>query len=249
MLSSAIRRDEASLKQRWEDAPPMPVRLRPTAPLAPAAILVGDPGRALLLAQELLEAPKMSNHARGLWGYSGRTAAGEALTIQATGMGGPSAAMVLADLAELGVGRAVRIGTCVAFGDARPGDLLIAETALAVGASSASFGVAVGDAATPDPELTRRVTAELGEEGRPVTVASLDAMPAKAETAGGAAAADMQTLAVLAAARRLGIAAAAVLIAAETERDGRLADEQLERAAAQAGAAVARAVSNPQVEG
>ena len=38
------------------------------------AILVGDPGRALLLAQELLEQPKMSNHARGLWGYSGQTA-------------------------------------------------------------------------------------------------------------------------------------------------------------------------------
>ena len=45
----------------------------------------------------------MSNHARGLWGYSGRTPAGAELTIQATGMGGPSAAVVLADLAELGV--------------------------------------------------------------------------------------------------------------------------------------------------
>ena len=48
----------------------MPARLRPTAPIAPDAILVGDPGRALLLAQELLEQPKMSNHARGLWGYT-----------------------------------------------------------------------------------------------------------------------------------------------------------------------------------
>ena len=50
---------------------PVPARLRPTAPIAADAILVGDPGRALLLAQELLEEPKMSNHARGLWGYSG----------------------------------------------------------------------------------------------------------------------------------------------------------------------------------
>ena len=49
----------------------MPPRLRPTAPIAADAVLVGDPGRALLLAQELLEEPKMSNHARGLWGYSG----------------------------------------------------------------------------------------------------------------------------------------------------------------------------------
>ena len=95
----------------------MPARLRPTAPLATDAILVGDPGRALLLAQELLEQPKMSNHARGLWGYTGRTAAGEELTIQATGMGGPSAALVLADLAKLGVKRVVRVGTCVAAGE------------------------------------------------------------------------------------------------------------------------------------
>src|SRR6478735_1322000 len=93
----------------------MPARLRPTAPIAADAILVGDPGRALMLAQALLEEPKMSNHARGLWGYTGGTAAGHRLSLQATGMGGPSAALVLADLAELGVRRAVRIGTCTAI--------------------------------------------------------------------------------------------------------------------------------------
>ena len=132
----------------------MPARLKPTAPIAPAAILVGDPGRALLLAQELLEQPKMSNHARGLWGYSGRTAEGEELTIQATGMGGPSAALVLADLAELGVERAVRVGTCVAFGAAaRAGELLAVEAALAAGGSAASFGVAAGETVAPDGEL------------------------------------------------------------------------------------------------
>src|SRR5262245_3584461 len=90
----------------------MPSRLRPVAPVAAEAILVGDPGRALALAQELYEqVPKMSNHARGLWGYHGTTPAGRELTVQATGMGGPSAALVLADLAELGVRRAVRVGT------------------------------------------------------------------------------------------------------------------------------------------
>src|SRR5215213_4718701 len=97
--------------------------LRPTGPIAPAALLVGDPGRALLLAQELLESPKMSNHARGLWGYTGAAEGGE-LTIQSTGMGGPSAAIVLGDLAELGVRRAVRVGTGAALSRrARPGEL------------------------------------------------------------------------------------------------------------------------------
>jgi len=228
----------------------MPVRLKPTAPIAPAAILVGDPGRALLLAQELLEQPKMSNHARGLWGYGGRTAAGEQLTIQATGIGGPSAALVLADLAELGVERAVRVGTCVAFGPtAGPGELLAVEAALAAGGSAASFGVASGETVAPDAELSRRLADALGDGARAVTVASLDTMPAHPSAAAGAAAADMQTLAVLATARGLDLAAAAVLIAADVGGGAALADEALEEAAKLAGKAAAEALSNPQVEG
>ena len=50
------------------------IHLKPTAPLAERVLLPGDPGRALLLAQSLLEAPKMFNHNRGLWGYTGRPA-------------------------------------------------------------------------------------------------------------------------------------------------------------------------------
>src|SRR6476659_10166432 len=127
-------------------------RLRPTAPIAADAVLVGDPGRALLLAQELLEAPKMSNHARGLWGYSGRTPAGNELTIQATGMGGPSAAIVLGDLAELGVRQAVRVGTCVAHDRAPATGAL-----LFVGSAEADC-----ETAFPDHELTERLARELG---------------------------------------------------------------------------------------
>src|SRR5215217_3915940 len=130
----------------------MPARLRPTAPIAADAILVGDPGRALLLAQELLESPKMSNHARGLWGYSGLTAAGNELTIQSTGTGGPSAALVLADLAELGVRRAVRVGSCLAAGPAGARSTSSSSQALAVGGSASAFGVAPGGSVAPDAD-------------------------------------------------------------------------------------------------
>jgi uridine phosphorylase len=218
--------------------------------MAPDAILVGDPGRALLLAQELLEKPKMSNHARGLWGYTGPTAMGRSLTIQATGMGGPSAAMVLADLAGLGVSRVVRVGTCAAFGpEARPGELLLTAAALGTAGSAASFGVAEGETIPPDAVLHGRLAAELGDGVRMVTVASLDAMPAAASAAAGAAAADMQTLAVLARSRALGIAAAAVLIVTEAEGSGTIEGEELEALAIQAGRAAAGALSNLQVEG
>lgn len=228
----------------------MPTRLRPSASMAPDAILVGDPGRALLLAQELLEKPKMSNHARGLWGYTGRTPTRDELTIQATGMGGPSAAIVLTDLAELGIRRVVRVGTCAAFGaEAQPGELLLIEAARATAGSAASFGLAAGETVSPDQPLRERLAAELGTEARGVTVASLDTMPAGAAEAGGAAAADMQTLAVLARAEALEIAAAAVLVVAEAERRDRLDDEKMGLAAVRAGRAAATALSNPQVEG
>ena len=156
----------------------MPSRLRPTASIAADAILVGDPGRALMLAQELLQQPKMSNHARGLWGYSGRTPAGAELTIQATGMGGPSAAIVLTDLTKLGVQRAVRVGTCAAVEpEAEGGELLLAAEAVALGGSAAAFGAAPGEAISPDPDLYRLLRTELSDEARPVRVGSFDAMP------------------------------------------------------------------------
>ncbi|HVY96587.1 MAG TPA: hypothetical protein VHA54_06465 [Solirubrobacterales bacterium] len=216
----------------------MPARLRPTAPIAAAAILVGDPGRALMLAQELLESPKMSNHARGLWGYGGRTAAGEELTIQATGIGGPSAAVVLADLAELGVRRAVRVGTCTALApDLEAGTLLDVEEAHAWGGPVGGGGAAIH----PDGELAARLRAALGDSGRSGVVASLDVLhgggaPAPVE-AGDAA--DMQTAAILGRGRELGLAVAAVLVVSESAAGERLGDEAEQEAAKQAGRAAA----------
>jgi purine-nucleoside phosphorylase len=230
---------------RVERCRAMPKRLRPTAPLAPDVVLVGDPGRALLLAQELLDEPKMSNHARGLWGYSGRTAGGERLTIQSTGMGGPSAAVVLVDLAKLGVRRAVRIGTCMAVaGSGRPGDLIAVDSARAEGASAASFGVATGEPTLPDLELGKRLLRELPKPVSSAAVASFDRLHADSDTSvEGIAVTDMQTATVLACGRALGIAVAAVLIVETTGKGERISDDELERAAKRAGQAAAASLS------
>jgi uridine phosphorylase len=118
------------------------IHLHPTGPLAERVLLPGDPGRALLLAQSLLVEPKMFNHNRGLWGYTGTAAAdGELLTIQSTGMGGPSAAIVIAELADLGARRLMRVGTCGALdGSLALGELLIATGALAADGTSQALG-------------------------------------------------------------------------------------------------------------
>ena len=221
----------------------MPARLRPTAPIAAAAVLVGDPGRALALAQELLEKPKMSNHARGLWGYSGRTPAGAGLTVQSTGMGGPSAAIVLSDLAGLGVRRAVRVGTCAALVPGLvPGDLLTVSEAHAWGGPGAGGGEAVA----PDPELGDALRRQLGDAAREGTVASLETLHSEHPdpAALGADAADMQTAALLARGRELGVAVAAVLVVTEGADGERLDDEAAEEAAKRAGN-VASAVLSP----
>jgi uridine phosphorylase len=220
----------------------MPARLRPTAPIAADAILVGDPGRALALAQELLEQPKMSNHARGLWGYHGRTVAGTELTVQATGMGGPSAAIVLADLAELGVRRAIRVGSCTALNPHLQAGMLLA---IAEAYDWAASGGQAGESVRPDARLSESLRRELGDEGRAATVASLDVLHhrgAPASIARGDAA-DMQTATLLSRGPSLGVSLAVVLIVTETTAGNRLADDGIDRASKRAGTAALRALS------
>jgi uridine phosphorylase len=232
--------------------PSVPARLRPTAPIAAEAILVGDPGRALMLAQAVLAEPKMCNHARGLWGYTGRTAAGGELTIQSTGMGGPSAGLVLADLAELGVRRAVRVGTCTAIDpELQLGALVVASGARSGDGESG----AASEQALPDRELLDGLRTDLGEAAVARAVLSLDTLHGAARSipTGRGEVADMQTATLLRRGRELGVAIAAVLIVTETEAGDRIGPEEEELAAKLAGDAAANLLqpstkpeSNPQ---
>jgi len=153
-------------------------------------------------------------------------------------MGGPSAAIVLHELAELGVRRAIRVGTCTALREGlEPGDLV----AVAEAHAWSGPGGGAGEAVAPDPELQARLREALGEAARPGTAASLDVLhrggaPPPVEEG---EVADMQTAAIFGAARRLEIGAAAVLIVSEGAGGERLGDEELEAAAKLAGRAAA----------
>jgi uridine phosphorylase len=129
------------------------IHLRPTAELAERVLLPGDPGRALALAQTLLVKPLMFNHHRGLWGYTGAAVAdGEPLTIQATGMGGPSAAIVLTELISLGARRLIRTGTCGALAPGLAlGELVVAREAICADGASRALGA--GERVAADPAL------------------------------------------------------------------------------------------------
>jgi uridine phosphorylase len=103
----------------------------------------------------------MFNHNRGLWGYTGAAADGVALTIQSTGMGGPSAAIVIAELTDLGARRFLRVGTCAALSRALAlGDLLVVTEAIPADGTSRSLG-ADGPLA-PDHRLLAALMAVAG---------------------------------------------------------------------------------------
>lgn len=210
----------------------MPVKMKPLEPTGPDVILVGDPRRAFALAQELTVQPRMSHQARGLWGYTGETASGRRLTVQATGSGGPSAVPVIGDLVEAGATRMVRLGTCLSPIHA-PGEILLVTAALAFDGASRSLsdrgdeGVSRDAPPTvlPDPGLLRL----LKGLGHPATVASHDLVARHDLTVRDRVEPrDLQTAATLALAGRLGVAAAALLVVAEGGRSDRLAEDELE---------------------
>jgi DeoD family purine-nucleoside phosphorylase len=224
------------------------LHLRPTAPLAERVLLPGDPGRALLLAQSLLEAPKMFNHHRGLWGYTGIAADGEPLTIQSTGMGGPSSAIVIAELHELGARTLLRVGTCGGLDETLElGRLVIAAEAICDDGTSLALGA--GPRVTADPGLTERLTAADGS-ARAGTVVSTDLFydgPEGCEQrwlADGALAVEMEAATLFALADRRGLRAGAVLIVSDvllpTRR--RIEPERLREAERHLGEVAARAL-------
>jgi DeoD family purine-nucleoside phosphorylase len=193
------------------------IHLQPTAPLAERVLLPGDPGRALLLAQALLTEPKMFNHNRGLWGYTGAAADGRPLTIQSTGMGGPSTAIVVAELADLGATTLVRVGTCGALdGSLTLGQLLVATEALVADGTSRALGA--GDRVAASPELVATLIAQEERHG-PVVSSDLfyEGEPGAEERwrAAGALAVEMETATLFALARRRGLRAGSVLIVSD----------------------------------
>ena len=196
-----------------------PIHLRPTAELAERVLLPGDPGRALLLAQDLLAEPKMFNHNRGLWGYSGIARDGEPLTVQSTGMGGPSAAIVISELADLGATRLIRVGTCGGLDQAlRLGDLLLATEAIAADGTSRALGGGERPAATPALLAALASAANHGPSGAVVSTDLFYDTPAGQEErwhAAGALAVEMEAAALFALAARRNLQAGCLLIVSD----------------------------------
>jgi DeoD family purine-nucleoside phosphorylase len=93
----------------------MPIHLRANkGDYAPTTLLVGDPARAVRVSQILTES-NLVNKNRGLLGYTGSFKE-KKISVQTTGMGCPSAAIVVEELIQLDVKTLIRIGTCGGIG-------------------------------------------------------------------------------------------------------------------------------------
>jgi uridine phosphorylase len=184
-----------------------------------------------MLAQTMLEGPRMFNHHRGLWGYTGTAADGRSLTIQATGMGGPSAAIVLHELIALGARSAIRVGTCGALAPGiELGELVIARQAICADGTSRALGA--GERADADAALTESLVraAPSAHVGAVVSVDLFyEADPGAARD--DAIAIEMEAAAMFALGARAGVPVGCALAVSDTfGRDGarrRIGDEAL----------------------
>jgi purine-nucleoside phosphorylase len=104
-----------------------PLHVRAAAgDVADFVLLPGDPDRASRIAERFFEEPVRYTSYRQMYGYTG-SYRGVRVSVQATGMGCPSLAIVVEELLSLGATTLVRVGTAGIVAEAvAPGDLIVA---------------------------------------------------------------------------------------------------------------------------
>jgi uridine phosphorylase len=134
------------------------------AEIGDAAILIGDPARVGRIATHMSDVHSVREN-RGLRTITG-TRAGRRITVSAFGMGAPIATIVLHELFALGIRTFLRIGTAMAVPPAQLGDFVLADGALRAEGTSNSYAPQ-GFPAIADFALNTRLRDRLGTSRRP----------------------------------------------------------------------------------
>jgi len=147
---------------------------------APLVLIPGDPERARKIAMRFdggLDAARLVNANRGLLGYTG-TVNGRPISVQTSGMGAPSLAIVVEELLRLGARKLVRVGTSGALRTTiRLGDLIIATASSPTDGTTQAFMRGKPYAPAPDFALTQalvRAAERLGVPFHVGPIATLD---------------------------------------------------------------------------
>jgi DeoD family purine-nucleoside phosphorylase len=149
----------------------MPIHVRASpGDYADACLLPGDPLRAKYIAETFLEDVVQRNAERGMLGFTG-TFGGKPVSVQASGMGCPSAAIVVEELVQLGVKKIMRVGTCGGLQpDLAMGELVIALSATPADATASHYVGGEPHAPTADFALVHEAVHQARHLGKPVRV-------------------------------------------------------------------------------
>jgi purine-nucleoside phosphorylase len=151
---------------------PIHVRAEP-GDYAEACLLPGDPIRAQYIAETYFDNPVQRNSERGLLGFTGEYE-GHPVSVQATGMGCPTAAIVMEELVQLGVKRFLRVGTCGGLQqDLLLGDLIVALTAVPADGTARHYVGGDPHCPTADWELVHGAVHAAKELGQPMRVGAI----------------------------------------------------------------------------
>jgi DeoD family purine-nucleoside phosphorylase len=149
----------------------MPIHVRASrGDYAEACLLPGDPLRARYIAETFMEDVVQRNSERGMLGYTG-TFDGRPVSVQSSGMGCPSAAIVIEELVQLGVKKLMRVGTCGGLQpDLSMGDLIVALSATPADSTATHYVLGEPHAPTADFALVHEAVHQAKELGKPVRV-------------------------------------------------------------------------------
>src|SRR5512142_2119613 len=149
----------------------MPIHVRAEPGDYPEAVLLpGDPLRARYIAETYFDDVVQTNSERGMLGFRGMWE-GKPVSVQATGMGCPSAAIVIEELVMLGCKKLLRVGTC---GGLQPhhalGDMIVAISAVPQDSTASTFVGGEPHCPTADFGLVHGAVHYAKELGQPIHV-------------------------------------------------------------------------------
>jgi len=127
--------------------------------VAERVIVCGDPGRTRRVSTFLRE-PRLVNEHRGLLTFTGIYKEVE-VTVSTTGMGTPSAAIVMEELAALGAKYVIRVGTTGGIGrDVELGDIIVPTMAVPLDGASKAY-IRRGGRTVADEEMVKMLVKNL----------------------------------------------------------------------------------------
>ncbi len=128
-------------------------------------LLPGDPQRSAKIAAGFDGARLIAEH-REFFTYTGDLL-GARVSVTSTGIGGPSTAIAVEELAAIGADTFIRVGTCGGMQpDVRPGDLVIASAAIRDEGTSRQY-LPLPFPAVADPDVTLALRDAAREAGIP----------------------------------------------------------------------------------